>query len=87
MERRGFLKSILAAGAAPAVVGSGILMPVKEIILPRGNYLIPPSLVVKEALAMPNKELIFSTSVSRTIYAEEVNEQVKIRRPSEFIIS
>lgn len=29
MNRRGFLKSILAAGVAPAFVGSSILMPVK----------------------------------------------------------
>ncbi len=36
MKRRGFLKSMLAAGVAPAVIGSGILMPVKEIIIPTG---------------------------------------------------
>lgn len=29
MNRRGFLGAILAAGVAPAVVGSGILMPVR----------------------------------------------------------
>ena len=34
MNRRGFLQAILAAGVAPAVVGSGILMPVRTIILP-----------------------------------------------------
>ncbi len=32
--RRSFLSSILAAGMAPAAVGSGILMPVKKIIAP-----------------------------------------------------
>lgn len=32
MNRRGFLQSILAAGVAPAVVGSGILMPVRSIV-------------------------------------------------------
>ena len=31
INRRGFLQSILAAGIAPAVVGSGILMPVRQI--------------------------------------------------------
>lgn len=31
MNRRGFLKSILAAGVAPAFVGSSILMPVKAL--------------------------------------------------------
>ena len=32
--RRGFLASILAAGVAPAAVGSGILMPVRQIVVP-----------------------------------------------------
>lgn len=32
--RRGFLQAILAAGVAPAVVGSGVLMPVRKIIDP-----------------------------------------------------
>ncbi len=31
MNRRGFLAGILAAGVAPAVVGSGILMPVRMV--------------------------------------------------------
>ena len=34
MDRRGFLQSILAAGVAPAVVGSGILMPIKKLWTP-----------------------------------------------------
>ena len=37
MSRRGFLKSILAAGVAPAVVGSGALMPIRKIAVPRGT--------------------------------------------------
>lgn len=32
LTRRGLLKGILAAGFAPAAVGSGILMPVKKIL-------------------------------------------------------
>lgn len=35
MNRRGFLQAILAAGVAPAFVGSSILMPVKKLVLPR----------------------------------------------------
>lgn len=40
MNRRGFLKAILAAGVAPAVVGSGVLMPVRGLISmrPSGIY-------------------------------------------------
>lgn len=32
--RRGFLASILAAGVAPAFVGSSVLMPVRKIVAP-----------------------------------------------------
>ena len=34
MNRRNFLKASVLGGFAPAVVGSGVLMPVKEIALP-----------------------------------------------------
>lgn len=34
MDRRGFLRGILAAGVAPAFVGSSVLMPVRTIITP-----------------------------------------------------
>ena len=35
MDRRGFLKDILAAGVAPFVVtASGVLMPVKKLVTP-----------------------------------------------------
>ncbi len=44
MDRRSFLRGmagILATGLAPAVVGSGVLMPVRTIWKP-GSFLIPP---------------------------------------------
>jgi hypothetical protein len=34
MNRRGFLSGIIAAGMAPAVVGSGILMPLGKVWVP-----------------------------------------------------
>lgn len=34
MKRRGFLASILAAGVAPAAIGSGVLMPIRKILAP-----------------------------------------------------
>ena len=40
INRRGFLQSILAAGVAPAVIGSGILMPVRTILVPEAAKLI-----------------------------------------------
>jgi len=35
MNRRGFLGAILVAGVAPAVLSSGIIMPVRTLITPR----------------------------------------------------
>lgn len=32
MNRRGFMAGILAAGFAPAAIGSGVLMPVRQIV-------------------------------------------------------
>jgi hypothetical protein len=43
MNRRGFLgglASILAAGVAPAAVGSGILMPVRQLIAPTEGIVV-----------------------------------------------
>lgn len=51
MNRRGFLASILAAGVAPAAVGSGILMPVRpQIAVPEG-FTLARLLRVKAILA------------------------------------
>jgi hypothetical protein len=38
MDRRGFLSSILALGAAPAIVRAGSLMKVKPILLPGEDF-------------------------------------------------
>ncbi len=57
MNRRGFLKGILAAGVAPAVVGSGILMPVRMVhpemvaLAPKGPWLVGNSLLMFERMA------------------------------------
>lgn len=49
MNRRGFLGAILAAAAAPAIVRSGILMPVHEIIVPDWLHKTPEG-VLSEAV-------------------------------------
>lgn len=38
MRRRSFLASILAAGFAPAAIGSGILMPVRQLVTPWATF-------------------------------------------------
>jgi hypothetical protein len=44
MQRRGFLSAILAAGVAPAFVGSSILMPVRALALPQSKLTVYGSL-------------------------------------------
>ena len=46
MQRRGFLGAMLAAGMAPAVVKSGVLMPVRPPII------TDPSMTIREYLAI-----------------------------------
>lgn len=38
MNRRGFLQAILAAGVAPAVIRSGVLMPVRSFLIPSRDF-------------------------------------------------
>ena len=37
-SRRGFLQAILTCGVAPAVVGSGVLMPVRSLWKPEATF-------------------------------------------------
>lgn len=68
MNRRSFLGAILAAGAAPAIVKAASLMPVRAIQFPtlaetleiniiRGNTLLTPTLITREALRVFEKNL------------------------------
>ena len=45
MQRRGFLAGILAAGFAPAAIGSGVLMPVRRIVTPQVILDVPKVLI------------------------------------------
>ena len=46
MNRRGFLQSILAAGVAPAFIGSSVLMPVRSLLVPRDRLSISPTTII-----------------------------------------
>jgi hypothetical protein len=43
MQRRGFLGAILAAGVAPAFVGSSVLMPVRKVLAAEPAQIIAPA--------------------------------------------
>ena len=73
MDRRGFLGAILAAGAAPAIVRIGSLMPVQSIIVPTtrqvvdvlyGNRLLTIEQITREALIILENQLTFTTRVN-----------------------
>ena len=92
MERRGFLKSMLALGVAPAVITSGVLMPVRAIALPTdaevlavaggGNTLLTPELITREALRILNENISFMSTVNRQFdEAFSPSGTIKIRRP------
>ena len=60
IDRRSFLRGMVGAIAAPAVIKSGILMPVKEIIMPDGIALttIPHPLLTKEIMRVTREAFI-----------------------------
>lgn len=55
--RRSFMAAMLAAAVAPAVARSGVLMPVKQIIVPN------PHIAIDIADAVPGEEFNFSMFV------------------------
>lgn len=64
MNRRSFLQGILAAGVAPAFIGSKVLMPIKELSLPEkeiivtsGNQLLTISQITKRALIVLQEQI------------------------------
>lgn len=53
IKRRGFLGAILAAGVAPAFIGSSILMPVKAIALPAALDVPLQTIITGAATLLP----------------------------------
>ena len=95
MNRRGFLRGmagILAAGAAPAILPSGIIMPIRTLISPTltqvldfgGNRLLTIDMITKEALRILNGQLCVAWSVNRQFDATFAapSDTIKIRLPS-----
>ncbi len=79
LNRRGFLASMLACGAAPAIVRAESIMRIKPIVLPgeaefeavvARNTLIPIDQIRREALAILERNLMFTFSVMQ----EQSNE-------------
>lgn len=67
MNRRGFLQSVLAAGVAPAFVGSGILMPVRKLIT-APDIITPKS--IEFELGEWSGVTIYSSPIAREVFAK-----------------
>jgi len=92
MNRRGFIGSILAIGAAPAIVRASSLMRVQGIIVPTleevvavnsGNSLLTFDLITREALRVMEKNLILGQRVNAQFDSSFKGNSatIRIRRP------
>jgi len=67
MNRRSFIQSILAAGVAPAFIGSNILMPVRaiqvfsDVLLP--SPIIPPALMAGDLVVFEGGKFRVATAL------------------------
>ena len=91
MNRRGFIGSILAFGAAPAIVRAGSLMPivVPKLIVPAivapNNLLWPIDMYTREALRILENNLAFPGFGRDWIdSAHHTNDTIKIIRQKRF---
>jgi hypothetical protein len=88
--RRGLLKGILAAGMAPAAIGSGILMPVKEIAGPSPILWADTGLLAgwlddmtdfpKTATEIQRRHEQVSRGIAFQMRAEQARENARFRR-------
>lgn len=83
MNRRGFLGSILALGAAPAIVRADSLMRVipldTEIIVLSGNTLLTIDMITKEALRILHKNMVFVKSVNDDFAKQYAKKYASLR--------
>ena len=73
MDRRSFLKGIFGLIAAPAIVKSEILMPVKEIIVPDG--------VALKTIHHPYLSLAEAAEITRTVFIPKFYAQIYQESP------
>jgi hypothetical protein len=89
MERRGFLRAMLAVGMAPAVVKAGILMPVRKIAVPElvlsSNSLITCSMITKEALRILEENAGFLAHINRDYAPIFRGGSIRVARPNRYM--
>jgi len=90
MNRRGFIGSILAIGAAPAIVKASSLMRVQGIIVPTleevlavnsGRPILEINMITRRALEALEENLVMSRSIESKWADFVKSNTVVIRRP------
>lgn len=69
MNRRGFLTGLTAALAAPAVIGSGVLMPLRGIVMPRSVSMASLVEYVPAIGAIDRLDILFGSMYARPEWA------------------
>ena len=88
MDRRGFLRGIIAAAAAPAIVRADSLMRIvpreATIAVPTvKNGLMTLEMMTAEMMRVFSKRLVFADSVNR-LWEAESDSVIAIRKPPRF---
>ena len=87
MNRRGFLTGmagILAAGYAPSVLPSGIIMPIRKLLLPEDfgytmTIIAEPFVINKNGFVIERMELLADVSNATTLTVHPLDYQEFIR--------
>lgn len=81
---------MLATATAPAIIRSGILMPIRNVVMPTveeeiavlggGNTLLTIEMITREALRILNKQMVFAASTNRA-FDVAFGDTIRIRAP------
>lgn len=70
MNRRGFLTGMAAAIAAPAVVRSGVLMPLRGIVMPTNHLVGMPLSIVEKMVHANMGGYMYTDEIAESILAQ-----------------
>lgn len=85
MNRRNFMSSILALGAAPAIVRAESIMRIKPVLLPGEDFSLGPEEITREALRMLEEQILLMPSVSFAYLNKNVRQRyLTIRKPPRY---
>ena len=80
LSRRSLLGGILAAAVAPAIVRSGILMPVRQIIVPEADWLRQQEKILRYAAAYGAGPATLSELIAKTFTEHQARIMVNIQQ-------